>query len=139
MSVAISAGPLASDPVQAPAAAQDWAGDTRRVLIRDLLVRAAHAGHPGEARSLEFRALHLSLPLVGTVAARMGLCEEQRRAVEHHALDGLLDAVRLFDPFGPTDFEDFAQLHVERAIRAHLPRAALRLAVHRVALAIARA
>jgi DNA-directed RNA polymerase specialized sigma subunit len=105
-----------------------WADQTRRVLTHDLLVRAAHA-RPGEARALEFRVLHLNLPLVAGVADRMGLSESQRRRVEHHALDGLHEAVRRYDPYDEGDFEDLAVSLVEQQIRAHLRwRQGLRLA-----------
>jgi len=100
-----------------------WAGQTRRVLTRDLLVRASHA-YRGEARALQFRALHLNLPLVGEIADRMHLGADDRSRVEHDALDGLLDAVRLFDPYGEREFSDFAVPFIERRIRAHLRTAA---------------
>jgi DNA-directed RNA polymerase specialized sigma subunit len=130
--------PVASDPVASDSVASDWADETRRVITRELLVRAAHA-RAGEARALEFRALHLNLPLVREVAERLGLTDGQRRAVEHHALDGLHQAVGLYDPFGPREFAEFAEPFVEHQVRAHLPRPTLRLALHRrVALAIAR-
>ncbi|HEY3528546.1 MAG TPA: hypothetical protein VGK78_05305 [Nocardioides sp.] len=114
----------------------DWADQTRRILTRDLLTRAAHA-QPGEARALEFRALHLNLPLIGEVADRLALTDSRRRGLEHHALEGLHEAIHLFDPFGRADFPEFARPFVERRIRTHLPATNLRLAVHRVALAIA--
>jgi hypothetical protein len=110
----------------------DWAEQTRRVLTRDLLVRAAHAA-PGEARALEFRALHLNLPLIGEVADRVGVTQLQRRRVEHAALDGLHEAVRVFDPYGERDFTEFAAPFIERQIRTHLPVPALRLAHRRPA------
>jgi hypothetical protein len=116
--------------------AADWADQTRRVLTRDLLARAAHA-RPGEARALEFRALHLNLPLIGEVTDRLGLSEPGRGSLEHHALEGLHEAIHLFDPFGRADFPEFASPFVEHQVRAHLPATSLRLAVHRVALAIA--
>lgn len=97
------------------------------VVTRDLLARAARA-RPGEAQALEFRALHLSLPLVEEVADRLGLSAAQRRRVEHHALEGLHEAVRLFDPFGSEDFAEFAAALVEHEILAHLARPGLRLA-----------
>jgi hypothetical protein len=115
----------------------DWADQTRRVLTRDLLVRAAHA-RPTEARALQFRALHLNLPVVGDVIERLGLTAGQRRRVEHHGLDGLHEAVRSYDPFGDADFPDVAGRYVEEQILAHLPRPGLRLVAHRVAIALAR-
>jgi hypothetical protein len=133
--------------VHDPSPGADWADQTRRVLTRDLLVRASHA-QPGEARALEFRALHLNLPLVGEVAGRLGLAEAQRTRVEHAALDGLHEAVRLFDPYGAVDFAAFAGPFVERQILAHQPvpiaapssrrtdRHPVRLAVRRLALVI---
>lgn len=117
--------------------AGDWADQTRRVLTRELLTRAAHA-RPAEARALEFRALHLNLPVIGEVAERLGLTAGQRRRLEHHALDGLHEAVRRFDPFGDEEFPEVAAGYVEEQLRAHLPRPTLRLAVQRVAIALAR-
>src|SRR3954469_25591034 len=99
--------------------AADWAIQTRRVLTRDLLVRAALA-QPGESRALQFRALHLSLPLVGEVADRLGLTPVERGRVEHTALDGLARAIRDYDPFGPDEFADLAATLIEREIVAHL-------------------
>ncbi len=135
---AVQQVPTAEPADQATAApAEDWADRTRRILTRDLLVRAAHA-RPGEARALEFRALHLNLPLIGEVADSLGLTESQRHAVEHHALDGLHEAVRRYEPLGETDFTELATAYVEDAMRRHLPSPRLRL-VQRVALALARA
>jgi hypothetical protein len=121
----------------------DWAEQTRAVLTRDLLLRAVRA-QPGEARALEFRALHLNLPLVGEVGERLGLTAAQLGEWEHDAIDGLLEAVRAFDPQGETPFRDVATAYVERRLLHHprrpapLPRRRpVRLAVHRVALAIA--
>lgn len=91
----------------------EWADHTRRVLTRDLLVRAAHAAS-GEARALEFRALHLNLPLVGEAADRMGLSPEQRRIAEHAGMDGLHEAVRCYDPYSDLDFAEHAAPYVER-------------------------
>ena len=93
----------------------DWATQTRRVLTRDLLQRAAHA-QPGESRALQFRALHLNLPLVGEVADRLGLKGPERGRVEHAALDGLAQAIRDFDPAGPDDFAEVATSLIEREI-----------------------
>ena len=129
----VEQAPASTVAVESPA---DWADQTRRILTRDLLARAAHA-QPGEARALEFRALHLNLPLISEVSDRLGLTESRRGALEHHALEGLHEAVRLFDPFGHADFPEFAGPFVEHRIRAHLPVTTLRLAVHRVALVIA--
>jgi len=89
-----------------------WAEQTRRVLTRDLLVRAAYAP-PGEARALEFRALHLNLPLVAEVAGRLGLTGDRLTEAEHLAMDGLLEAVHAYDPYGERDFADVATPYVE--------------------------
>jgi len=129
----------ASAPPPAPSpAAVDWVADTQRILTRDLLVRATHA-RPGEARALEFRALHLNLSVVGEVCDRLGLTASQRRRVEHDALNGLHEAVRAYDPYGDADFTEVAAAYVEEEVRRRLPGPPLRLVVHRVALAIARA
>jgi hypothetical protein len=101
-----------------------WAERSRRVLTRDLLLRAGQA-RPGERCALHFRALHLNLPLVGEVADRLGLTDDERRRVEHHALDGLHEAIRLFDPYGEPDLAEFAQAFIEGQMRTHLPRTAL--------------
>ena len=98
----------------------DWADHTRRVLTRDLLLRADGA-HPAEGRALQFRALHLNLPLVGEVTDRLGLDAEDRVAVEHHALDALAEALHAFDASGDEDFADFAEPFVEGAVRRALP------------------
>jgi hypothetical protein len=120
----------------------DWAEQTRRVLTRDLLVRAAYAPR-GEARALEFRALHLNLPLVGEVAERLGLTDRELRAAEHDAIHGLLEAVHAFDPYGEQEFADVAASYLAASLRPHaaapapLPhRRPVRLAIHRMALAI---
>jgi hypothetical protein len=89
-----------------------WAEQTRRVLTRDLLVRAAYAPR-GEARALEFRALHLNLPLAAELAGRLGLTGVQLTEAEHLALDGLLEAVRAYDPYGEREFADVATSYVE--------------------------
>lgn len=123
-------------PVASPVPA-DHDDDTRPILTRDLLVRAAQA-RPGEARALEFRALHLNLPVVGEVCDRLGLTASQRRQVEHHALDGLHQAVRSYDPFGEAGFTEVAAAYVEEHVRRNLTGPSLRLVVHRVALALAR-
>ena len=94
----------------------DWAEQTRRVLTRDLLVRAAYAP-PGEARALEFRALHLNLPLVAEVAGRLGLTGEELTDAEPDAIDGLLEAVGDFDPYGEREFADVAASYVEQRLR----------------------
>ncbi|HEX3222096.1 MAG TPA: hypothetical protein VHR35_05950 [Nocardioides sp.] len=131
------------NPPAAAAEAEDWAEQTRRVLTRDLLVRAAYAA-PGEARALEFRALHLNLPVIDEIAARLDLDERQLAEAEHDALDGLLEAVRAFDPYGEQEFTDLATTRVRERLERHcvdgptLPRRRpVRLAVHRVALAVA--
>jgi hypothetical protein len=96
------------DGVEPPPPEPDaWAEQTRRVLTRDLLVRARHCP-PDEGRALQFRALHLNLPLIGEVADALGLTVEEREAVEHRALDGLFEAVRLYDPWDVGDFAAFA-------------------------------
>jgi DNA-directed RNA polymerase specialized sigma subunit len=97
----------------------DWADRTRRVLTRDLL-RRAHRARPTEGRALQFRALHLNLPLVGVIAEAVGLDRSERRPVEHAAMDGLVQALRVFDPYGDLDFTDFATPFVEREIRHSL-------------------
>jgi DNA-directed RNA polymerase specialized sigma subunit len=97
----------------------DWSERTQRVLTRDLLVRASRAGH-GEGQALRFRALHLNLPLVAEVADRLGLTGTERARIEHAALDGLHEAVRLFDPYDDGDFATFASPCVERQIRTYL-------------------
>ena len=111
------------------AAEGDWADQTRRVLTRDLLLRAARA-QPAESHALQFRALHLNLPLVGEVAEGLGLTEERRLTVEHAALDGLLQAMRLFDPFGADEFADFAIPFVEQRIVSQLPATRGRVSRH---------
>jgi DNA-directed RNA polymerase specialized sigma subunit len=102
------------------AAESDWADATRRVLTRDLLLRAARA-QPAESHALQFRALHLNLPLVGEVADGLHMDGAERAALEHVALDGLAQAMRLFDPFGEDEFADFAMAFVEHQIVSHLP------------------
>jgi hypothetical protein len=113
------AGDQTGDQTGDPAAdwATDWATQTRRVLTRDLLLRAALA-QPGESRALQFRALHLNLPLVGEVADRLGLTPAQRRRVEHAALDGLARAIREFDPAGSGEFAEVARSLIEQEIVA---------------------
>ncbi len=120
----------------------DWATQTRRVLTRDLLLRAAQA-QPGEARALEFRALHLNLPLVAEVAERLGLTAAERARFEHAALDGLAQALRGFDPNGPDEFAEVASRRVEHEMLAQravpAPTAAhLRQTLRRLMLAKAR-
>jgi hypothetical protein len=95
----------------------DWADETRRVLTRDLLVRAAYAP-PGAARALVFRALHINLPLVAEVADRVGLSGRQLTEVEPAAIDALLEAVHDFDPFGQRDFAELAASYVEQRLAA---------------------
>ncbi|WP_151083132.1 hypothetical protein [Nocardioides cynanchi] len=96
----------------------DWATQTRRVLTRDLLMRAARA-QPGESRALQFRALHLNLPLVAEAADRLGLTAPERTRVEHVALEALAQALRDFDPDGPDEFAGLAAPVVEREMLAH--------------------
>ena len=98
---------------------ETWAEQTRRALTRDLIVRARHAG-PGERRSLQFRALHLNLPLVGEVADDLDLTDRERAAVEHAALDGLYEAVRHFDPWDHDDFAAFAAPYLRSRVVSHL-------------------
>ena len=122
--------------------ATDWATQTRRVLTRDLLLRAARA-QPGESRALQFRALHLNLPLVGEVADRLGLTAPERRRVEHAALDALAQALRDFDPTGSDEFAGMAARAVERAMLDHRTAPSstarhLRRTVRRLMLAKAR-
>ena len=114
---------LAEDCPGRPVAEADWAEQTRRVLTRDLLLRAAGA-RPAENHALQSRALHLNLPLVSDIAEGLGVGEDQRSAVEHDALDGLARAMRAFDPHGEEEFADFAVSFVEEAIARHLPRPA---------------
>jgi DNA-directed RNA polymerase specialized sigma subunit len=102
-----------------PAPELDWADRTRRVLTRDLL-RRAHRAQPTEGQALQFRALHLNLPLVGEAAEAVGLSRSDRGPVEHAAMDGLVEALRVFDPDGELDFADFAGPFVEREIRYSL-------------------
>jgi DNA-directed RNA polymerase specialized sigma subunit len=109
---------------------ETWAEQTRRALTRDLVVRAQHA-EPGERRSLQFRALHLNLPLVGVVADELDLTERERETVEHAALDGLYEAVRRFDPWDQHDFAAFAAPYVRTRMVAHLPAGRLRTAFAR--------
>jgi len=98
-----------------------WAEDTRRVLTRGLLVRASLAA-PGEAQALRFRALHLNLPLVVAVAQRLELTDAERLRTEHAALDGLHEAVHLFDPYRDAEFSFFATAFVEWRVRTALRR-----------------
>src|SRR3954454_22096417 len=83
-------------------AVDDWADRSRRVLTRDLLVRAGHA-QPGERRALQLRALHLPLPLVGEVAERLGLTGPERRVVEHQQANGLPRVIQHCHPYGDPD------------------------------------
>jgi DNA-directed RNA polymerase specialized sigma subunit len=118
-----------------------WATQTRRVLTRDLLLRAARS-QPGEGRALQFRALHLNLPLVGEVADRLGLSAAERGRLEHAALDGLAEAIREFDPTGPDEFAGLAHSLIERQVVAQraVPRNArqLRRTIRRLMVAKAR-
>ena len=111
---------LAEGSIGRGAAETDWADATRRVLTRDLLLRAARA-QPAESHALQFRALHLNLPLVGEVADGLHMDRAERAALEHVALDGLAQAMRLFDPFGQDEFADFAMAFVEHRLVSHLP------------------
>jgi DNA-directed RNA polymerase specialized sigma subunit len=120
----------------------DWARQTRRVLTRDLLLRASRA-QPGESRALQFRALHLNLPLVGEVADRLALSAPERGRLEHAALDGLAQAIRDFDPTGPDEFADLACSLIERQVVAqrsvpHANARQLRQAIRRLMVAKAR-
>jgi hypothetical protein len=134
--------PVARTDAQADADdGADWATQTRRVLTRDLLLRAARA-QPGESRALQFRALYLNLPVIGEVADRLGLTDAERSRVEHAALDGLAQAIRLYDPCGDDDFVAVARPLIEREIAAEravpLPsRRHLQQAVRRLAVALA--
>ena len=111
---------LAEGSVDRGAPETGWADATRRVLTRDLLLPAAQA-QPAERHALQFRALHLNLPLVGEVADGLHLDRTERAALEHVAIDGLAQAMRLFDPFGEDEFADFAMAFVEHQIVSHLP------------------
>ena len=99
---------------------------TRGVLTRDLLVRASHVPH-GEGRALQFRVLHLNLALVAEAAGRLGLGRTLSADVEQAALEGLLDAVRGYDPYGEAEFAAFAAPFIEDRIRAQV--AARRISV----------
>jgi hypothetical protein len=118
-----------------------WADRTRRVLTRDLLLRASRSSS-GEARALEFRALHLNLSLIGELTDAVHLTEAERLRAEHDGLEGLLDAVRRFDPFGDREFVEVAIPLIERRIRdaadarTRPARRPVRLVVDRAALAI---
>jgi hypothetical protein len=112
------ASPVAVGEGVRPRDPGDWAEQTRRVLTRDLLVRAAYAPR-GEARALEFRALHLNLPLVAEVAGLLGLTGEQLTDAEHAAIEGLLEAVGAFDPYGEREFADVAASYVEQRLRQY--------------------
>ncbi len=107
---------IADHSIEQTTANGDWADRTRRVLTRDLLIRA-HFAPPTEGRALQFRAMHLNLPLVREVADGLGLDDADRAAVEHDALDGLVLALRAFDPCGDEDFADYAAPFVEGEIR----------------------
>jgi DNA-directed RNA polymerase specialized sigma subunit len=85
------------------------------VLTRDLLLRA-HLAQPTEGQALQFRALHLNLPLVREIADALGLDDAGRATVEHEALGGLVQALGAFDAEGDEDFADFAAPFVEREI-----------------------
>lgn len=104
-----------------------WAEQTRRMLTRDLIVRARHSP-VGEGRALQFRALHLNLPLVGGIADDLELSPQEREAVEPAALDALFWAVRRYDPWGDHDFATFAAPFVRARIIAELPVSRRRIA-----------
>jgi DNA-directed RNA polymerase specialized sigma subunit len=89
------------------------------VVTRDLLARASRAPN-GEVQALRLRALLLNLSLVVEVADRLTLTADERVRTEHAALDGLLQAVRCFDPYDDTDFAAFAVPLIERQIRTEL-------------------
>jgi DNA-directed RNA polymerase specialized sigma subunit len=108
-----------------------WAEQTRRALTRDLIVRARHA-RPGEERSLQFRALHLNLPLVGEVAESLALTPTECAVVEHAGIDGLYEAVRRYDPWSEHDFATFATPFVRTQMVTHLPTARRRTAYARL-------
>jgi hypothetical protein len=120
----------------------DWAEQTRRVLTRDLLLRARRSSL-GEARALEFRALHLNLPLIREVGDRLQLTGGRRAQAEHDGLEALLEAVRRYDPYGDRDFPESARPLVEGRMRRQpdaapgVSRRPVRMAVHRLALVIA--
>jgi DNA-directed RNA polymerase specialized sigma subunit len=97
-----------------------WAEQTRRTLTRDLIVRARHSPVE-EGRALQFRALHLNLPLVAEIAGDLELTAQERAAVEPAALDGLFWAVGRYDPWGHHDFATFAAPFVRARIVAELP------------------
>jgi hypothetical protein len=101
---------------------------SRRVLTRDLLVRARR-GRPGERRALQFRALHLNLPIVSEVVDGLDLTGADRLRAEHHGLDGLHEAVAHYDPFGDGDFAELAASYVEHQVRTHLQPTPLVVAV----------
>lgn len=103
-----------------PVGVPGWADQTRRVLTRDLLLRAARA-QPAEKHALLFRAVHLNLPLIGEVADGLRLTTVERGRCEHPALEALAQAVRSFDPYGDEEFADYASVVVEREVAAHLP------------------
>jgi DNA-directed RNA polymerase specialized sigma subunit len=92
----------------------------RGVLTRDLLVRVSQVPH-GEGRALQFRVLHLNLVLVTDAAGRLGYTGMLPADVEQAALEGLLDAVRGYDPYGEAGFAEFAAPFIEDRVRAQLP------------------
>jgi DNA-directed RNA polymerase specialized sigma subunit len=109
-----------AEPPLSTSSTGDWGEQTRRVMTRDLLIRASQVSH-GEGRALQFRALHLNLPLVAEVAGRLGLTGPLVADAEHAGLEGLLDAVRRYDPYGDAEFTAFAAPYIEGRIRALLP------------------
>jgi len=109
-----------ADPPLTTSRAAAWGEQTRGVLTRDLLVRASQVTH-GEGRALQFRVLHLNLALVAEAAGRLGLAGTLPADVEEAALEGLLDAVRGYDPYAEAEFAAFAAAFIEDRIMAHLP------------------
>jgi DNA-directed RNA polymerase specialized sigma subunit len=109
-----------ADPPRTTSRGTRWGEQTRGVLTRDLLVRASHVPH-GEGRALQFRVLHMNLALVVEVAGRLGLTGTLPADVEQAALEGLLDAVRGYDPHGEAEFAACAETFIADRIRAQLP------------------
>jgi len=108
-----------ADPLTA-SRGTSWGEQARGVLTRDLLVRVSHVPH-GEGRALQFRVLHLNLALVAEAAARLGLTGTLPAGLEEAALEGLLDAVRAYDPYDEAEFATFARPFIENRIRTRLP------------------
>ena len=112
---------VATPAPEEAAEAAAWADRSRRVLTRDLLVRARHA-RPGERRALEFRVLHLNLVLVTEVTERLGVTRAECRRLEHHALEALHEAVQRYDPYDEPDFAEVAGVLIEERLRPRLLR-----------------